>query len=158
MLNFIGNVIKWMVYAGLTAIVLVVGLFVFLMISELSKVKGTGSSVSTATVSTTQTFDMHGYAYQTIDNLAGMLKDADSAEFRNVQVVESVGELKGMKLVVGEVNSKNSFGGYTGFQAFVGTPALVSVESQMSADEFRKFWNSEVAGGKILWKTETFFY
>ncbi len=37
-----------------------------------------------------------------------LLKDADSAKFRNIYVIDK-------SLVCGEVNAKNSYGGYTGF-------------------------------------------
>ena len=41
------------------------------------------------------------------------LKDPDSAQFRNVRI--SVGDVKA---VIGEVNTKNSYGGYIGYQKF----------------------------------------
>jgi hypothetical protein len=64
------------------------------------------------------------------------LKDPDSAQFRGVFV-------SGNKLfwhVCGEVNSKNSFGGYTGFQRFMvdGDGKLVSFEQNNS--EFPTLW------------------
>ena len=43
------------------------------------------------------------------------LKDPDSANFRNT----FFSELSGPKVICGEVNSKNSLGGYSGFQSFV---------------------------------------
>lgn len=49
------------------------------------------------------------------------LKDPDSAEFRNIYVSVSNGE----RIVCGEVNSKNSFGGYSGFQSFVGGASFI---------------------------------
>lgn len=39
------------------------------------------------------------------------LKDADSAKFRNIYVVDK-------SLVCGEVNAKNSYGGYNGFMFY----------------------------------------
>ena len=41
------------------------------------------------------------------------LKDPESAQFRNVHVA-----VNGEKVVRGEVNSKNSYGGYDGFEKF----------------------------------------
>ena len=43
------------------------------------------------------------------------LKDPDSAKFRNTFIVR----VQGQALLCGEVNSKNSFGGYTGFTRFM---------------------------------------
>lgn len=42
------------------------------------------------------------------------LKDPDSARIRNVRLMQEGGDL-----VCGEVNARNSFGGYTGFSHFV---------------------------------------
>ncbi|WP_299440255.1 hypothetical protein [uncultured Rhodospira sp.] len=42
------------------------------------------------------------------------LRDPDSAQFRNIRIVEHTAG----KLVCGEVNARNVFGGYVGFQLF----------------------------------------
>jgi hypothetical protein len=47
--------------------------------------------------------------------VADQMKDPNSAEFRNWHAFESQSGL----LVCGEVNAKNSFGGYVGFTHFV---------------------------------------
>lgn len=61
--------------------------------------------------------------------LKKFLKDPDSAEVRN------------HKGNCGEVNSKNSFGGYTGFKRFIASPAVVVIEGEnMPSDEFQKTW------------------
>ena len=54
------------------------------------------------------------------DMLASTLKDPDSARFQNVFMVEDqvIGE-RHYGYLCGEVNSKNSFGGFTGFHRFV---------------------------------------
>lgn len=46
------------------------------------------------------------------------LKDADSAKYRN-QVIYQDEKHQGMFFMCGEVNAKNSFGGYTGFKRFI---------------------------------------
>lgn len=52
-------------------------------------------------------------------NIKAMLKDEDSAEFRN----EFVSRLDGGNLMLcGQVNSKNSFGAYTGYSRFIASP------------------------------------
>lgn len=59
------------------------------------------------------------------------LKDPGSAEFRNQ---------KGM---CGEVNSKNSFGGYAGFQRYMAANENMVVferGGQLSAQEFEQVW------------------
>ena len=62
--------------------------------------------------------------------LQGTLKDSSSAEIRN------------HKGYCGEVNSKNSFGGYTGFKRFIASPAIVAIEGEnIEADEFQKSWD-----------------
>lgn len=53
------------------------------------------------------------------------LKDPDAARFRNVRITEGV---LGLPVLCGEVNSKNSYGGYVGFQKFVATPTAYSIE------------------------------
>lgn len=61
--------------------------------------------------------------------LKSFLKDSDSAEIRNHN-----GNC-------GEVNSKNSFGGYTGFKRFIASPTIVAVEGEnMDSGEFQKAW------------------
>lgn len=51
------------------------------------------------------------------DALAANLKDAKSAEFRSL--VESDRDTNDQKMICGEVNSKNSFGAYSGFVPFM---------------------------------------
>jgi hypothetical protein len=46
------------------------------------------------------------------------LKDPDSAQFRNVRLLD----FNPGRLVCGEVNAKNGFGAYVGFTPFVATP------------------------------------
>jgi len=61
--------------------------------------------------------------------LKNFLKDPDSAEIRN------------QSGNCGEVNSKNGFGGYTGFKRFIASSAIVAVEGEnMDTDEFQKAW------------------
>lgn len=66
------------------------------------------------------------------------LKDPHSAEFRNVYFHRG---RDGAPVTCGEINSKNSFGGYSGFQRFLsaGTPDLTVMEEQMSG--FEKVWD-----------------
>ncbi|KTE19780.1 hypothetical protein ATE67_14210 [Sphingopyxis sp. H050] len=72
-------------------------------------------------------------------SIKGRLKDPDSAEFRNVHFYS------GGKTAVacGEVNAKNSFGGYSGYERFVaaGPTELAFLESDLSSrSEMDKVW------------------
>lgn len=64
------------------------------------------------------------------------LKDPESAEFRD------------QKGLCGEVNAKNSFGGYTGFKRFMAaSEEMVVIEGGelMEPSEFNKAWNQMCA-------------
>ena len=69
------------------------------------------------------------------------LKDPGSAQFRAVYFNRGK---DGLPVTCGEVNSKNSFGGYSGHQKFIsaGKPELTYLEEQMVAGEFAKVWNT----------------
>ena len=65
------------------------------------------------------------------ESVKALLKDPSSAEFRN------------MNGMCGEVNSKNSFGAYTGFVRFIGTPDLTIIEGenpQVDQATFNEVW------------------
>ncbi|WP_298146319.1 hypothetical protein [uncultured Acinetobacter sp.] len=59
-----------------------------------------------------------------------LLKDPDSAKFQN------------MDGMCGEVNSKNSFGAYTGYQRFVAAPDLAILETEVPKDTFNEVWSN----------------
>jgi hypothetical protein len=64
--------------------------------------------------------------------VSGVLKDPDSAEFRN------------QRGFCGEVNSKNSFGGYVGFRRFIAaTKEMVVFEKdgRLSLSDFEQAWS-----------------
>lgn len=62
--------------------------------------------------------------------LMNFLKDPDSADIRNHN-----GNC-------GEVNSKNGFGGYTGYKRFIASSAIVAVEGEnMEPNEFQAAWD-----------------
>ena len=65
------------------------------------------------------------------ESVKALLKDPSSAEFRN------------MNGMCGEVNSKNSFGAYTGFVRFIGTPDITLIEGenpQVDQATFNEVW------------------
>ncbi len=49
------------------------------------------------------------------DSAKRSLKDPDSAKFQNIRIAE----YDGGKVVCGEINAKNSYGGYVGYKRFV---------------------------------------
>lgn len=65
------------------------------------------------------------------------LKDPGSAEFRNVYFNRGADN---MPMTCGEVNSKNSLGGYSGYQLFIsaGKPELTFLQEQVP--DFLKLW------------------
>jgi len=67
---------------------------------------------------------------------ANSLKDPGSANFRNVRVIRKPDR----KLVCGDVNGKNSFGGYSGYQPFMwGYLRQVSIFNPNPTNELERF-------------------
>jgi hypothetical protein len=74
---------------------------------------------------------------QAKESVRTQLKDAESAEFRNV----AIRDYKGAPLVCGEVNAKNSFGGYSGYQQFVFAGSMGTfLAEHMKPGEMTKAW------------------
>lgn len=72
------------------------------------------------------------------DNIKERLREPDSVEFRNVLI----SRVTGGPVVLGEVNSKNGFGGYTGFTRFMVGEDIQFIEgADVPHDEFDKAWN-----------------
>lgn len=65
------------------------------------------------------------------------LKDPSSAQFRSVRTYHG----SGTPVVCGEVNSKNGFGGYGGFQRFVAAGDVIALEEQMAPGEMQAAWS-----------------
>lgn len=61
------------------------------------------------------------------------LKDPESAQFRNVVAYPKTG---GGYSVCGEVNARNGFGGYGGFERFAAAGSKVYIESAVGSDQF----------------------
>jgi hypothetical protein len=66
------------------------------------------------------------------------LKDPQSAKFRNVYFNK---RSTGLSMTCGEVNSKNSFGAFTGFQKFISAGRSDTTFLQEQVDDFRTAWN-----------------
>lgn len=70
------------------------------------------------------------------NQILSKLKDRSSASFANVFISTS-------DIVCGDVNSKNSFGGYSGYQRFISAyPSDMStLEENTNKREFKKTWD-----------------
>jgi hypothetical protein len=55
------------------------------------------------------------------DAVKERMKDADSAKFRSERMYWSDDQAHPVMSLCGEVNAKNSYGGYTGFRGFIST-------------------------------------
>jgi hypothetical protein len=75
---------------------------------------------------------------RTKDAVRSKLRDPDSAKFRNL----TFHRFQGAPIVCGEVNSKNGFGGMTGYQGFIGAADVVGpfLEEQMEDGEWPKLY------------------
>ena len=71
------------------------------------------------------------------DSIKKRLKDPKSAQFRDLYFSDKMAPV-----TCGEVNAKNSLGGYTGYERFVtaNSPELTFLESDMDRAEFNKVW------------------
>lgn len=76
------------------------------------------------------------YIYSNKEKIKSKLKDPKSAKFGKSFVSRSLG----MPIVCGYVNSKNSFGGYSGEQRFVSGGTIQVLEDQMGAGEMDSLW------------------
>jgi hypothetical protein len=76
------------------------------------------------------------YAAHTI--LESRLKDASSAQYKNEHVTTS-------GVVCGEVNAKNGFGGFAGFERYIAAPGKIAVVESETQD-FGAIWDQECGG------------
>lgn len=70
------------------------------------------------------------------DAVRQKLKDPDSASFRNA----GVSNKSGLPVSCGEVNSKNSFGGFTGFQRYVSAGSADFTFLEEEVKDFDELW------------------
>jgi len=75
------------------------------------------------------------------DAVRSRLKDPQSAQFRNTFFNYATLEGKRIPVSCGQVNARNSFGGYTGFKRYVSAgEGLTFLESDVS--DFENVWNT----------------
>lgn len=75
-----------------------------------------------------------------IEAARGLLKDPDSAKFRDVMIKD----YREGKVICGEVNGKNSYGGYVGFSKFVASPYEATLYDNNT--RYRDVWIASNAG------------
>lgn len=68
------------------------------------------------------------------------LKDPDSAKFQNLRIAD----YEGGKVVCGELNAKNSYGGYVGFKRFVS--GVTSATTYTSSSKYQNINDASNAG------------
>jgi hypothetical protein len=133
----------------------VVSAFALVMISGCAQVGGYNNpstrvrDISMLTVGdysqVVKTFLMTGTQEKAIEQaqiaLANSMKDPSSTQFRNVRLVKY---LEG-NVICGEVNGKNSYGGYVGF-----TPFVASTSSAVLYDNDAKYPDIQAASNSGL--------
>lgn len=75
--------------------------------------------------------------------VASELRDPESAQFRNISKTKK--NEFGVVTVCGEVNGKNAYGGYVGYQRFVNSPPSNRVYMEKAWITFDDLWDSSCA-------------
>jgi len=73
-------------------------------------------------------------------NLREILKDPESARFQHVFInTVTTADGRTAHIYCGEMNAKNSYGGYSGYQRFIAAPGAAAMEE--STDDFEDRWS-----------------
>lgn len=132
-----------------------VGATIFLMLvsgqNTIDKAKIRQAAKNQTTKTSTPNYNDKTKQFLWVENgkeaAAAKLKDSSSARFQNVFFKKSSLEGKTIPVVCGEINGKNSYGGYSGFQRFVSAGQTMTIlQSDMEYNEFVKVWNQLCAG------------
>ena len=75
------------------------------------------------------------------EKLDGVLTDDHGVRYRDVNTKLSTLEGGGIVAFCGEENSRTPLGGYGGFQRFIASRSVATVESQMEPAEFAQAWD-----------------
>jgi len=100
----------------------------------------TGTSSTSAALSPAQERDHERtWVFETQQAVRAKMRDPQSVRFRNVVFHRGVG---GVPMVCGEVNGRNGFGAYSGFQPFIASDADFGpiTPTDMARGEFDKAW------------------
>ncbi len=93
---------------------------------RLEQLKGEAIALATALTKQSEVQLLESIKSRTADKL----KDPESARFKNLRFVD----YKGGKLICGEVNAKNSYGGYVGFAPFLATLDHIAIVGDVVND------------------------
>lgn len=98
------------------------------MLSILAAVALLAQTPASQTAASSESAEMQRAFLATAAHLRAELKDSESARFRNTYLRTTTGiDGRFHHSVCGEINSKNSFGGYTGWTVFFGNDQFVLV-------------------------------
>jgi len=104
------------------------------------------SAARTMAIETSVYYQKHGKT-ATInagkDAVKRTLKDPSSAEFTNLRI----GAFEGGKLVCGNVNAKNSYGGYVGVKPFAASPSAAVIYTDYDYAFITEFANVSIIQG-----------
>lgn len=78
-----------------------------------------------------------------------LMKDPDSTTFRNLRGITNA---QGAKYVCGEVNAKNSYGGYVGYKPFAFKDGRAAIDGSYRAPDDLEFFSLSGCGGEDLEK------
>jgi hypothetical protein len=100
--------------------------------ASLEAVAALASSSTTITMNDNQLID------SSLQAARSMLKDPSSAQFEQIRLVD----YQDGKVVCGEVNAKNSYGGYVGFRPFVAGPIGATFYEQSEHPDIERAANA----------------
>lgn len=78
-----------------------------------------------------------GWMRKGISAVKTKLRDSDAAKFRGVHINRG---RDGISMICGEVNAKNAFGGYIGYQKFVSNGKTETTYLQEEVQDFYLVW------------------
>ena len=85
--------------------------------------------------------DYLGMKAEAEEKLRGVLTDDHGVRYRDVHTKLSTLEGGGIVAFCGEENSRTPLGGYGGFQRFIASRSVATVEGQMEPAEFAQAWS-----------------
>ena len=118
----------------------IIAFFVYVYVTNEESTLTPKQKAEMAAMNSTDDEESRQYAWmeQGKSAVLARLKDSQSAEFKDVYFFRGAGNVP---MTCGQVNSKNSFGGYVGFKHFIsaGTQDFTFLEGE--AKDFASAWN-----------------
>lgn len=112
---------------------------ILLFVMGLAGMGACSRSTPTAAVAVDPDDALFDYLYPAKEQMKTLLKDTDSARYENVNAYKTVLDNRTIYAFCGEVNAKNGFGAYGGYERFLATSVLAEDESEYS--DFDSVWN-----------------